>query len=226
MDTTHIAYTAEDLISHKLQRSGLLVAKPKFDRDGADLLAFMSVDNGTKFCRIQCKGRSLINSNTSSIDVYESYVTDGFVLFLFINDGNDSTSNLFCFFSNDIKEKWELKTYKEYKKIFRLSFSKSNFNNVNFSEQKIEEIKNIIRHSDVKEEFKHFFDIIKKQKDLIKLQKDRNELEKDKNELESLLKDIKHTEELKNVMEENLKIKEEYYNYAKSQYELERKLTK
>jgi hypothetical protein len=46
IDTTHIAYTAEDLISHKLQNAGLLVAKPKFDRDGTDFLALISVGNG------------------------------------------------------------------------------------------------------------------------------------------------------------------------------------
>jgi hypothetical protein len=221
MDTTHIAYTAEDLISHKLQRSGLLVAKPKFDRDGTDLLAFMSVDNGTKFCRIQCKGRSLIKSSKANVDVFESYVTAGFILFLFINDGNDSASNLFCFFPDDIKKRWVLKTNKESKKIYSLSFSKSTFNDINkkgnlieyfFSEQKIEQIKIIIRKSDIKEEFNQFFDIINMQKDLISKQKEHNELE-------SLLKDLKHTEELLNVMEENVKIKEEYYNYAKSQFD-------
>ena len=219
MDTTHIAYIAEDLISHRLQRSGLIVAKPKFDRDGADLLAFMTVDNGAKFCRIQCKGRSLIKSN-ASVDVYENYVTDGFILFLFVDDGTEGSSNLFCFLPIDIRGKWELKTYKGSKRnLYRLSISKCNFSNVNkkgnlieyyFSEQKIEEIKNTIRQSDVKEEFKQFFDVIKKQRDLIKLQKE-------KNELEDLLKDLKNTEELKNAMEERIKNMEEYYNYTKEQ---------
>jgi hypothetical protein len=32
MDTAKIEYTAEDLIAHYLQKNGLLVAKPKFDR--------------------------------------------------------------------------------------------------------------------------------------------------------------------------------------------------
>jgi hypothetical protein len=217
MDTTHIANIAEDLISHKLQLSGLLVAKPKFDRDGADLLAFMTVDNGAKFCRIQCKCRSLIKSN-ASVDVYESYVTDGFILLLFVNDGNEGSSNLFCFLPNDIKRKWKLKTYESSKRnLYRLSFSKSSFINTkmngnlkeyDFSEKKIEEIKNIIRQSDVKEEFKQFFDVITNQRDLIKLQKE-------KNELEGLLKDLRHTEELKNLKEEKIKIMEEHYNYAK-----------
>jgi len=178
MDTTHMEYTAEDLISYKLQRSGLLVAKPKFDRNGADLLAFMNVDEGTKFCRIQCKGRSLLNSNSSNVEVLKSYVTDAFILLLFINDGNEQSTNLFCFFSNDIKNKWKLKAFKNRSKDFyRLSFSKTTINNVNkrgnlqeyyLTDQKIENIKNIIKHSDTKKEFKIVFDLMKNQNDLIK----------------------------------------------------------
>lgn len=34
MDTTLMEYTAEDLIAHKLQRAGILISKPKFDREG------------------------------------------------------------------------------------------------------------------------------------------------------------------------------------------------
>ena len=56
----HVNYTQkgtrqdlDDFLAHKLQRSGLLVAKPKFDRDGTDLIALMEVADGAKFCRIQ-----------------------------------------------------------------------------------------------------------------------------------------------------------------------------
>jgi len=221
MDTTHMEYTAEDLISYKLQRSGLLVAKPKFDRNGADLLAFMNVDEGTKFCRIQCKGRSLLNSNSSNVEVLKSYVTDAFILLLFINDGNEQSTNLFCFFSNDIKNKWKLKAFKNRSKDFyRLSFSKTTINNVNkrgnlqeyyLTDQKIENIKNIIKHSDTKKEFKIVFDLMKNQNDLIKLQKK-------KNELEELIKDIKHIEEVKSISEEQLQIMEEHYANIETQF--------
>lgn len=51
-DITVMEYTAEDFIAHKLQRSGFLVAKPKFDQDGADLHAFLDVKDNAKFCRI------------------------------------------------------------------------------------------------------------------------------------------------------------------------------
>ena len=132
MDTTHIACTAEDLISYKLQRSDLLVAKPKFDRDGADLLAFMSVSEGMKFCRIQCKGRSLQKSDSSNVEVFKNYVTDAFILLLYVDNGNEEKINLFCFFSDEIKSKWKLRTFKNsMKDYYRLSFSKKVFNNEN-----------------------------------------------------------------------------------------------
>jgi cell fate (sporulation/competence/biofilm development) regulator YlbF (YheA/YmcA/DUF963 family) len=198
MDTTLIACTAEDLISYKLQHSGLLVAKPKFDRDGADLLVFMEVGEGTKFCRVQCKGRSLLKSNSSNVEVFKSYVTNAFILFLFVDDGNENKLNLLCFFSDEIKKNWRLKTYKDSSKDFyRLSFSKSVFTNVEkkgnlidyaLNEHKIERIKDVIKQSDTRYELKQLFDLIKMQNELVKLQKK-------KNELEALINEIKHTEE-------------------------------
>lgn len=74
MDTTLMEYTAEDLIAHKLQRAGILISKPKFDREGTDLIALMEVKGGAIFCRIQCKGRSLIKSESSSIKIPQKYV--------------------------------------------------------------------------------------------------------------------------------------------------------
>jgi hypothetical protein len=67
MSTSSLEHIAEDLISHALQRQGILVAKPKFDHDGADLLALLDVSDGAKFCRIQCKGRSFVKGKKSGI---------------------------------------------------------------------------------------------------------------------------------------------------------------
>ena len=64
MDTKVLEMIAECLISAHLQDAGMLVAKPKFDSKGTDLLAFVKMDDGVKFCRIQCKGRCLDNSNS------------------------------------------------------------------------------------------------------------------------------------------------------------------
>jgi hypothetical protein len=220
MDTTHIAYPAEDLIAHKLQRSGLLVAKPRFDIEGADLLVLMSVREGAKFCRVQCKGRSLVKSVSSNVKVPKGYVTRAFVLFLFVDDGNERETNLFCFFSRDIERSWKLKTFKNpVKDYYRLSFSKPAFNDVrkkrnltkySLTNHKIEEIKNVIRQADIKKELKKAFDLIKKQDDLIKLQKQ-------KSKLEGLIKDIKHTEEVKSMLAEKITILEEHYRHLENQ---------
>ena len=105
-DTTVMEYTAEDLIAHKLQRAGLLVAKPKFDQDGADLLALLDVKDNAKFCRIQCKGRSLQRSPTSSVLVPKKYVSDGFVLFLFVETGDRDMTHLFCLLGREIRAHW------------------------------------------------------------------------------------------------------------------------
>ena len=131
MDTTYLEYTAEDLIAHKLQRGGLLVAKPKFDRDGTDLIALMEVADGAKFCRIQCKGRALINCNNSNVRIPKEYVTGAFFVFLYVDTGG-SEPHIFCFSAEEIIRFWELKIDpKLQKQIYYLGISKGSFLNSN-----------------------------------------------------------------------------------------------
>ena len=138
MDTTHLEYTAEDLIAHKLQRGGLLVAKPKFDRDGTDLIALMEVADGAKFCRIQCKGRTLINNKSSNVEIAEEYVKGAFWVFLYVDIGDDNP-HIYCFSAKEIINNWKLKKYKNsFKKYYYLSFTQKTVLNkgkkFNFSE--------------------------------------------------------------------------------------------
>lgn len=151
MDTTHMEYTAEDLIAHKLQRAGLLIAKPKFDREGTDLIALMEVKDGAKFCRIQCKGRSLINSKSSSVKIPKKYTTDSFIVFLYIDDGDVNSTHLFTFFVEDIKT-WKLKKEDEY----ILNFTKANFQTILkdkiYSSDTIDKIKFRISRANIKAE--------------------------------------------------------------------------
>ncbi len=152
MDTTVMEYTAEDLIAHKLQRAGILVAKPKFDREGADLLAFLAVSDGAKFCRIQCKGRSLMNSKRSQVDISRKYVSDGFVLFLFVETGQREETHLFCFTAEDIRAKWSI-----HDDHYELAVSEikmgSELAGFSFNDQKVQQIKGIIERTNVKQEF-------------------------------------------------------------------------
>jgi hypothetical protein len=125
MSSSSLEHIAEDFIAHVLQRNHILVAKPKFDHNGADLIALLDVDDGAKFCRIQCKGRSLINSKKSYINIPKHYVTDAFVVILFVEDGciADQNLNLFCFFGIDIRKKWKI----DNKENYTLRFSRKNY---------------------------------------------------------------------------------------------------
>jgi len=144
-------YTAEDYISHRLQRSGILVAKPKFDLNGTDLLVFVEMGDGVKFGRIQCKGRSLKKSSTG-VNINKDYVSEGFIFFLYLDDGEFEAHNLYCFFSSDI-EQWSLNKKGEYTKSIGADF-KSKFEFYEFNESKVEMIKNMIRSAQSSGEFK------------------------------------------------------------------------
>ncbi|MBC7818893.1 MAG: hypothetical protein IAG10_18555 [Planctomycetaceae bacterium] len=153
-------YTAEDLIAHKLQRSGILVAKPKFDQAGADLIGLLHVDDGARFCRIQCKGRSLLHSPNSFVDVFADYVSNAFILFLFVETGDSETTNLFAFFGSEIKKKWSQRE-RDGHQVYRLSITASKLNDewmpYRFNDSRVESIKQLIRNANVTGEFAHVF---------------------------------------------------------------------
>lgn len=155
MDTSRLEYTAEDLISHKLQQSGILVAKPKFDREGTDLIAFLDIGDGVKFCRIQCKGRSLVNSD-SNVKLPKSYVTAGFVLFLYVEESADN-SGLYCFFQT------ELEGWSKNSQDYSLSLSKNNYKakleNFKFDDTKIQRIRNLIQLAESSGEFRRLVNL-------------------------------------------------------------------
>lgn len=150
MDTSHLECVAEDLISHKLQQAGLLVAKPKFDKEGTDLLAFAKMADGVKFCRIQCKGRTVKSS--SSVTIPEQYVTSGFIFFLYI-EPNDSVNNLFCFIESDIKT-WKKNTKNEYQLSLSQGTYATNLAPYRFDDTKIKLIQDIIAAAEVNGEFR------------------------------------------------------------------------
>ena len=153
VDTSVKEYTAEDLITYKLQRSGIYVAKPKFDMDGTDLFALLRFKSDTgivfKYCRIQCKYRSLTRTGKNIIDIPKSYVKADFVVFLYIDDGDVAENYLFCFLWEDIvanSSPWHLQGDK-----FRLSVSSCNFKEALkgyiFSQSKVDKIKQRIETS-------------------------------------------------------------------------------
>ena len=75
-------HAAEQLIAHKLITYDVLVAKPLFDIDGADLLGFCEVKDGARFCRIQSKGRSVIKSPKTIAKTKSKYVQGAYIVFV------------------------------------------------------------------------------------------------------------------------------------------------
>lgn len=153
VDTSMKEYTAEDLITYKLQRFNIYVAKPKFDIEGTDLLAMLRFQSGTgvifKYCRVQCKYRSLVGTGKNTVDIPESYVGHDFIVFLYVEDEDIAEDHLFCFFWDDIRGKsspWSLRD-----KRFILSINISNFKETLkkyvFDQTKVDRIKQHIETS-------------------------------------------------------------------------------
>lgn len=110
-DTSHLSHVAEDLITHHLQRSGLLVAKPKNDQLETDLLVFGQIADGVKFCRIQCKGRTVSKTGAKMV-IPAFHVTPGYVLFMYLSS-TPQDGGLYCYFATDIRAWAKAKTKTE-----------------------------------------------------------------------------------------------------------------
>jgi len=152
MDTSTLENIAEDLISHKLQLYGLLVAKPKSDRFGTDLLVFSEIADNVKFCRIQNKGRSFRGSPTSNIKICKNYVTNGFLCVLYL-EFNDNFQDLFIFFPNEIRN-WNLNSNDEYQLNLSKSTASEQLKRFRFESSKIGLIKMLIKNAETQGEFK------------------------------------------------------------------------
>jgi hypothetical protein len=107
-DTALKEKNAENEIASVLARRGLLIAKPYFDQRGADLLAFLRICGGAKFCRVQSKYRQ----EESAVAIPFHYVPGAFVCFVYLvpkpPDSADPPQHaLYCFFPDDIRQ-WPL----------------------------------------------------------------------------------------------------------------------
>jgi hypothetical protein len=151
-DTKQMENVAEDYVAHFLQRYDILVAKPKFDKEGADLLALLLANDGAQFCRIQSKGRSLKKDKSrSKVEIPRSYVSDFFIVMIYVDDGK--SEHLYCCFGSDLKAEPWIKKDGQY----ILSFSKANFGErlkkfeVDEEGIVVERIKDVIRNADLAE---------------------------------------------------------------------------
>lgn len=120
MDTRRLEQIGETLITSALLETGILPAKPFFDHLGADLIGFTSIDDRGRFCRIQCKYRTL--KKTASITVDSSYVVGAFILFVCLHMAGKKS--LYCFTANEIRKVFRPSVVRAHS-VFRLVISKT-----------------------------------------------------------------------------------------------------
>lgn len=103
-DTAQKEKIAEHEIASILSRRSLLIAKPYFDQRGADLLAFIHICGGAKFCRIQAKYRQ----EQGNVAIPVHYVPGSFACIVYLapkDECNDPPRHiLLCFFPDDIRQ--------------------------------------------------------------------------------------------------------------------------
>jgi hypothetical protein len=192
-NNVHLEKIAEDYISFKLQDEGFLVAKPKFDKNGADLIVFITFANGSKFGRIQSKGRSLLQTPHTEISIPFNHVKEPFFLFVYIK--YMPSNNLYVFFAEEIK-KWNLSNDNYILNISKKNIDDGLLDRFLLNENKISKIKNIIKRTTSEQEREMF--------NLIKLSQDINKKEREIRKLKSLINEYKIVEKDIEISDRNL----------------------
>ena len=125
-DNKPMEMIAEHLIAHFLQRHKFRVTKPYFDQDAGDLFA-MTDEGGDRFCRIQCKGRTVRpgKDGGNTVEIACSHVKDQMIVVLYVDDGSFDAFHLFVFFKNDV-EAWKKGKSKKVD-VHRLKLTHSTF---------------------------------------------------------------------------------------------------
>lgn len=143
---------AENRIASELARCGILVAKPYFDKDGGDLLAMLSVKDGARFIKVQCKGRSIERSKSCQVKIPEKYVTKDFVLFLYLRSPTPPGLFLYIFFEDDIAS-WKRNIRGQYVLSVSRSTCFEKLTSHKFDSKKEEKLIQLIQKADIKELF-------------------------------------------------------------------------
>jgi len=147
-------------VSAKLMQHDIITAHPDVDLNGADLLAIMKIEDGAKFARIQCKGRTIKHHNRSCyIKIPKTYVTGTFTCVVNISYLVDNSEHCFCFFANDIKGRPDL--WKDRSDSFSLSLYGNIFSKkadlFYLSDSRIIALKEMIKQADMNKEFHYVF---------------------------------------------------------------------
>lgn len=142
VDNKPLEEQAEAYLKSMLLKYNFNVTKPSFDKNGIDLLIIDRPDKKlTKTLKVQSKGRSLGKRGTN-VTIPVSYVTDEFILFIYIDKG-DETNLLYMFTRYDI-ESWSKNN-----KSYTLSITKKLLNSEEmdkrkFNNSKVDELRAIL----------------------------------------------------------------------------------
>jgi hypothetical protein len=152
MDTSQKEKIAEHEIASILSSRGLLIAKPFFDQRGADLLGFIHICGGAKFCRIQCKFRQA----GSQIEIPIHYVPGAFVCVAYIIPKETATNHapihaLYCFFPDEIRQ-WHKHDGKYIVSLPSYETCIKQFNNNVLDDKNYERLRDLIQSSIVQDE--------------------------------------------------------------------------
>lgn len=148
VDNKPLEEQAEAYLKSMLLKYNFNVTKPSFDKNGIDLLIIDRPDKKlTKTLKVQSKGRSLGKRGTN-VTIPVSYVTDEFILFIYIDKG-DETNLLYMFTRYDI-ESWSKNN-----KSYTLSITKKLLNSEEmdkrkFNNSKVDELRAILTAAEIK----------------------------------------------------------------------------
>ena len=208
MDTKRLEQIGETFIVSNLLDAGILVAKPFFDRLGADLIGFTSIDNKGRFCRIQCKYREL--KKTTSVQIDSKYVVGAFILFIYIKVA--SKRHFYCLLPDDIQRIFSHRAIKT-KSVFRLSITRrvaeslEKDKSIRFTQEKITAIYKLMKSSSPDSEFRRMIS------DLSKNFKKLTETRRKYTELNQLVHELEAKTVEKKAIEEKIEILEEYQGF-------------
>jgi len=217
MYTKHLEHIGESLVIYSLLEAGILVAKPFFDKAGADLVGITSVDNRAKICRIQCKYREL--KTRTSVVVDSEYVKGAFVLFLYLKF--DGEKHLLCFLPKDIR-KFYRKGHLKNKDVYRLSINSKTFsqltsnNSLMFTEAKVNNLNKLISESSSDMEMRRLAkDMIRKSRELINTHQKADRLKDIIHQIKILDIEKKANEEKMEILQDYVQFMEKYKDQIK-----------
>ncbi|CEN38124.1 hypothetical protein [Capnocytophaga cynodegmi] len=147
-DNKPLEEQAELTVRHHLIKHGFSIAKPSYDTQGGDILIIEKPNEQfSKILKVQSKGRTL-GKNGTNVRIPISYVTDDFILFIYLVK-EDNSDFLYVLFAKDIKQ-WT-SNGKEYTlSITENSIEKEYMAKNLLSEDKISQIRELLKKAQIK----------------------------------------------------------------------------